>query len=494
MVVDFTIENANNHIKSTEVNDKYYPKYNFAAPVGWINDPNGLVVYKDELHLFYQYYPYDSVHGKMHWGHAKTKDGLNWEHLDVALAPDKEYDIDGVFSGSAIEKDGKLYIMYSGNIEYEPEKIKQTQNIAISEDGIHFEKYENNPVIDHNDVPEGTSKYDFRDPKVFKKEDTYYAVIGSKTEEDKGQVLLYESENLLDWSFTSIILSPNKYLGEMVECPDLILFEERDIFLLSAMNYTDEETGEFFPHISWIVEGKMDWSNYTFETQSIRKMDDGFDFYAPQTALVSENPNEYVAIAWQQAWNRTLPSHEEGHNWAGQMTLPRKLSIVDGEFIHEPFPSILNHLEILKTITPDDLDNSQIFSFNGDVIKLIIEPYQVVELTLKNTENENVYLKLDHQKNELRFSRKNTKPIRGHNDRLFDEKNCSISMNDEIWEVLLFIDTSSIQVFINRSFSFTSTFYVDKPLTTLKLGKKKAFKTLSIGKLPNKMKGKKIGE
>lgn len=97
MVVDFTIENANNHIKSTEVNDKYYPKYNFAAPVGWINDPNGLVVYKDELHLFYQYYPYDSVHGKMHWGHAKTKDGLNWEHLDVALAPDKEYDIDGVF-------------------------------------------------------------------------------------------------------------------------------------------------------------------------------------------------------------------------------------------------------------------------------------------------------------------------------------------------------------------------------------------------------------
>lgn len=484
MTDDFTIENANYHIRNNVINDKYYPNYNFAAPVGWINDPNGLIVYNDELHLFYQYYPYDSIHGKMHWGHAKSKDGLSWEHLDVALAPDKDYDRDGVFSGSAIEKDGKVYIMYSGNIEYEPGKIKQTQNIAVSEDGIHFEKYKYNPVINHNDIPKGTSKFDFRDPKIFKKDDSYFVVIGSKTEDDKGQVLLYESKDMFDWKFVSVVLSPTKYLGDMVECPDLILFEDKDIFLLSAMNYTDEKTGEFFPHISWIIEGKMNWTDYVFKTHSIRKMDEGFDFYAPQTALVSENPNEYVAVAWQQAWNRTLPSHDENHNWAGQMTLPRKLSLVDGEFIHKPYPTVLRDLNILQTVSSsDDLNIKDSLPFKGEVIKLEIGMNQEVEFKLLNSENENIYFKFDSINKELHFSRENTKRIVGHNNRVFDKKKCPVPINDKPWEVIIFIDTSSIQIFINQIFSFTSTYYVDNPLTTLRWGDKRAFQTLSIGNI-----------
>ena len=251
----FTTKKANEYTENhkNKVDKKFYPKFNFAAPVGWINDPNGVVVYNDELHLFYQHYPYGSVHGPMHWGHAKTKDGLNWEDLEVALAPDEPYDKDGVFSGSAIEKDGRLYLMYTGHIELDNGEIRQVQNIAFSDDGIHFEKYDNNPVISGDDVPEGSSIADFRDPKVFEKDGRYYAVIGSKTDDEKGQVLLYVSDDLLTWEFQSVILPYNKFLGDMVECPDLILFEEQDAFLLSAMNYTDKETGEYFPHISWLI-------------------------------------------------------------------------------------------------------------------------------------------------------------------------------------------------------------------------------------------------
>src|SRR5699024_3705793 len=97
---------------------------------------------------------------------------------------------DGVFSGSAIIKDNKLYLMYTGHIITDSGEIRQVQNIAFSEDGVNFTKYENNPVIDENDVPKGSSIVDFRDPKVFERNGKYYTVIGSKTDDEKGQVLL----------------------------------------------------------------------------------------------------------------------------------------------------------------------------------------------------------------------------------------------------------------------------------------------------------------
>lgn len=479
----FTIEKANEAIKQITINKKYYPKLNFAAPAGWINDPNGVVFFNNEIHLFYQHYPYDSVHGKMHWGHAKSKDGLNWEHLNVALAPDKPYDKDGVFSGSAIEKNGKLYLLYSGNIEYEKDKIKQTQNIAISEDGIHFEKYENNPVIDHNDIPAGTSKFDFRDPKVFKKDGKYYAVIGSKTEDDKGQVLMYASYDLLEWEFISIVLPYNKYLGDMVECPDLIFFEEKDVILLSAMNYTDEITGEFHPHISWVVEGNMNWMSYTFEMTHIRKMDEGFDFYAPQTASIAQSPNEYVAIAWQQAWNRTLPSHDEKHGWSGQMTLPRKLSLIDGKLLQEPYPKILENKLVIQSFKQHNFKNMNKFPFKGNIIEFNLKDNQCVDFFLENDEKSGLYLKFDKENKEFFFSRKNTVPIIGYDDKIYDEKLSIVPIDNDIWSISIYVDTSSVQIFINNYFSFTSTFYVKQALSHIILGDYKEVECIEIATL-----------
>lgn len=145
-----------------KVNKKYYPEIHLAAPVGWINDPNGFVYYKEQYHLFYQYHPYDTKWGPMHWGHAVSEDLVHWEYVGVALVPDKAYDKDGCFSGSALVKDGKLYLMYTGHIiDEETKQIRQVQNIAISEDGIHFEKYRNNPVIDERNLPEVFSISDF---------------------------------------------------------------------------------------------------------------------------------------------------------------------------------------------------------------------------------------------------------------------------------------------------------------------------------------------
>ena len=91
------------------------------APGNWINDPNGFIYYKGEYHLFYQYFPYAPRWGTMHWGHAVSPDLVHWEHLGVALLPTKDYDRSGVFSGSAMEIDGKLHLYYSA-VKYDQPK------------------------------------------------------------------------------------------------------------------------------------------------------------------------------------------------------------------------------------------------------------------------------------------------------------------------------------------------------------------------------------
>ena len=137
------------------------------APVGWINDPNGFVRFNKEYHLFYQYHPYSSEWGPMHWGHAKSKDLVFWQHLPVALAPSEKYDLGnnelyGCYSGSAVVENDELVLVYTGHIQ--SNIPLEVQCIASSKDGINFYKHPQNPVI--NNFPQDGSK-DFRDTKVW---------------------------------------------------------------------------------------------------------------------------------------------------------------------------------------------------------------------------------------------------------------------------------------------------------------------------------------
>ena len=147
--------------------------------VGWMNDPNGFSFYNGQYHMFYQYNPYDTKWGPMHWGHAVSKDLLHWEYLPCALAPDVPYDNGpGCFSGSAVEtEDGKQLLLYTSVFpEEQPDggmRDIQTQAIAIG-DGLNYEKPLDHPVLTVRDIPAGYSKFDFRDPKIWREEDGYY--------------------------------------------------------------------------------------------------------------------------------------------------------------------------------------------------------------------------------------------------------------------------------------------------------------------------------
>ena len=164
--------------------DGWRLKFHLMPPEGWLNDPNGLCYFNGEYHLFYQYHPYNSHWGPMHWGHAVSKDLLHWKYLPAALAPDMEYDRDGCFSGSAITlDDGRHMLMYTGvGKETQADgscREVQTQCIAVG-NGADYEKYPENPVLDETDLPEGSSRFDFRDPRIWRGADgKYYCAVGN---------------------------------------------------------------------------------------------------------------------------------------------------------------------------------------------------------------------------------------------------------------------------------------------------------------------------
>ena len=127
------------------------PAYHLTPFVGWMNDPNGFSFYQGQYHLFYQYYPYDTVWGPMHWGHAVSRDLIHWEYLPAALAPDAPFDQNGCFSGSAAQlPDGRQLLLYTGVLwETQPNGTHrdiQTQCVAVG-DGLNYEKLPQNPVL-----------------------------------------------------------------------------------------------------------------------------------------------------------------------------------------------------------------------------------------------------------------------------------------------------------------------------------------------------------
>ncbi|MGT2828821.1 glycoside hydrolase family 32 protein [Streptococcus hillyeri] len=330
MTEHFTVERANAYIAApTEALDTTFkPEKHFSAPIGWINDPNGFVYFRGEYHLFYQFYPYDSVWGPMHWGHAKSKDLVNWEHLPVALAPDQEYDKDGCFSGSAIVKDDTLWLMYTGHNVDPDGSVRQIQNMAYSTDGVTFTKIKENPVATGDILPEELVAADFRDPKLFEKDGRYYAVVAAKHKDNVGTIVLLGSDDLVDWSFESIFLKGEADQGFMWECPDYFSLGGQDVLVFSPMGYP--KAGNDFANLnsSVAVLGTVDWETKTFKLESVQEIDHGHDFYAPQS--LEDGQGRRIMIGWEHTWGRTVIPHELRHGWAGSMTLPRQLTIVNG--------------------------------------------------------------------------------------------------------------------------------------------------------------------
>ncbi len=306
----------------------YRHTYHIMPPVGWMNDPNGLAYAFGKYQFFYQFHPYAAAWGPMHWGHYTSKDMIKWELAPTAIAPDEAYDQGGCFSGSAIVKDEKLYLMYTAT-----SGALQQQALAVSKDGVTFEK--RGLVIAKGDLPADASETNFRDPKVFEKNGTYYALVGSKNKSGAGQILLYASKDLENWTYVGC---PYRTEGDelMCECPDCFPLSGKDVLLTSIQFLHRDGWCNENVHTARYLTGELEYADGKFYSEIEDEVDSGFDFYAPQTFLAPDGRR--VMIAWMQMWDRTYVTAPEG--WVGAATLPRELFVKNGRLYQQPVREI----------------------------------------------------------------------------------------------------------------------------------------------------------
>lgn len=320
--------------------------YHLTGQTGWINDPNGFSFFNNKIHLFYQHNPYAVRWGPMHWGHATSDDFIQWTYENIALAPDQEYDAVGAFSGSAIVFDGAYYLVYTG-----ASPAGQVQALAKSTDGVEFVKYENNPIVSGNHLPANTSTIDFRDPKLLVHDDWIYMIVSARNVTTPySSLLLYKTKDMYQWQYAGRAFSNGAQyvdkLGIMLECPDLIQLNGKDIIIVSPQSVTNHRNSDGNVYIV----GQMNWQNGVMENvnyDNIREIDRGFDFYAPTTMKMPDGRT--IMVAWMAGWNRTPVTSEFG--FAGAQTLPRSITYENDRLIQWPVKEIENYYANSKSFT-----------------------------------------------------------------------------------------------------------------------------------------------
>lgn len=450
-----------------KVSEDQRPVYHLSAPVGWMNDPNGFSVYKGEYHLFFQYYPYAAHWGPMHWGHVKSKDLIHWEKLPIAMAPDQAYDEGGCYSGSAIEADDEHVLVYTGVIDHFREdgshEYRQVQCIAKG-DGIEYKKFEGNPVISGDVLPEGSSIKDFRDPKIWKEEDGYYLVVGSRASDECGQILLFRSDDIENWEFVTILDASKKKYGRMWECPDFFPLGDKQILIVSPQDMRAKGYEFHNGNNSMFIYGKYDKSAHTFTRERITSVDYGLDFYAPQT--IQTRDGRRIMIAWMQSWDaKVMP---ENFPWSGMMTVPRELTLKDGKIFQNPVrellelrknPVIYEGQEIRKITELDGI--------HGRVIDLTVEitefNFQHFGIHFAFNQKYEMLLQYNHYRKCLTIDRTLSGLKR---DVVCRRKMNAVPAKDEKGrerlKLRLLLDRFSAEVFVNDGESVTSTIFYTK--------------------------------
>ncbi len=432
------------------------PDFHLSVRTGWLNDPNGFSYYRGEYHLFYQYYPYESKWGSMHWGHAVSKDLLHWEYLPAALAPDEKYDKDGCFSGSAVVlPDGRHLLMYTGVVkEHQADDVLcdvQTQCLAVG-DGVDYEKYGMNPVLDWRDLPKGASRYDFRDPKMWQEKDgTYYCVAGNRPADGSGQILLYMSKDGFKWEFKSILAANHNRFGKMWECPDFFELDGTWVLLTSPQDMLPKGFEYHNGNGTLCLIGDYDRETYTFKEKKDQAVDYGIDFYAPQTVLSPDGRR--IMIGWMQNWDAcNLRSPEEP--WFGQMSIPRELSVKNGRLYQWPIRE-LDRMRSNKT-------EHRNISFSGTISLDGVKGRRVdMELALRPGDEENLYQKFavrfaqnEQYQTSLSFRPRESilkvdRKFSGSRRAIIHQRRCLVNSTGGRIKMRIILDRFSVEVFVN---------------------------------------------
>ena len=443
-------------IAQTVQKDKdFRPHFHIAPPTGLMNDPNGIIFDGEKYHLFYQWFPFDAIHGMKHWKHLITKDFQHYQAADD-LIPCELFESHGCYSGGALKVGDKLAMFYTGNTRRLSDNQRiPFQNLAIFDlDGKLLSK---RPLIEN--APEGYTEH-VRDPKPYFTENGKIRFIcGAQRENLTGTAIIFEMDNLEDTPRLLGELSLPAFDNTNVfmwECPDLLKLGDKDVFIWSPQG-KDREAHQFQNnyHATYAV-GKL--TELTFEADYIDELDQGFDFYAPQTFAGLDNKTQAVLFGWIGLPDLTYPTDK--FKWHSALTLPRELRLEGTKIYQRPIAKTYKNLTALSTfhlnknIEIADLDRAYVkFEANNQAFDLTFfqnDKGQSLRLSYKNG-----VICLDRSQSEQ------TELMETFGSKRF----CEIA---NLQTVEIFFDRSIVEIFFNHGEkAMTSRFFIENRKNTM---------------------------
>ncbi|MEX6687337.1 glycoside hydrolase family 32 protein [Danxiaibacter flavus] len=476
-------------VNAQSYQDLYRPQIHFSPKKSWMNDPNGMVYYKDIYHLFFQYYPESTVWGPMHWGHATSKDMVHWQEQPIALYPDS---LGYIFSGSAVAdvnntsgfgKNGKapLVAIYT-NHDPVGEKAQrnnfQTQSIAYSiDEGKSWTKYEHNPVLANPGIT------DFRDPKV-----RWYEA-GKKwimTLATKDRITFFSSPNLKEWTKESSFGQDRGAHGGVWECPDLfpLSYEGRTIWvLLVSINPGAPNGGSGTQYFT----GTFDGHSFMPDDNQLKWIDYGRDDYAGVTW--SNTGNRIVFLGWMSNWmyGQAVPTQA----WRSANTIPRQLSLkkVNGSYYlaSDPVKELNTLVANSKTVNAVDGKN---YNYPGKLngpFRLSFNVDNLVDhnIILSNSNGEKLIIGYEKSSNQFFIDR--SKSGETNFEQSFGNKQIAPRIATSAKSsITLYIDVSSVELFADNGLTvMTSIMFPSKPYDSflIESGAKMTIQNLSVDEL-----------
>ena len=443
-------------IAQTVQKDKdFRPHFHIAPPTGLMNDPNGLIFDGEKYHLFYQWFPFDAIHGMKHWKHLITKDFQHYQSADD-LIPCELFESHGCYSGGALKVGDKLAMFYTGNTRRPIDNQRVPfQNLAIFDlDGKLLSK---RSLIEN--APEGYTEH-VRDPKpYFTENGNIRFICGAQRENLTGTAIIFEMDDLEDTPRLLGELSLPAFDNTNVfmwECPDLLKLGDKDVFIWSPQG-KDREAHQFQNnyHATYAV-GKL--TELTFDAEYIGELDQGFDFYAPQTFAGLENKTHAVLLGWVGLPDLTYPTDK--FKWHSALTLPRELRLEGIKIYQRPIAKIYENLTALSTFYLDgkaeiaDLDRAYVkFEANNQAFNLTFfqnDKGQSLRLSYKNG-----VICLDRSQSEQ------TELMETFGSKRF----CEIA---NLQTVEIFFDRSIVEIFFNHGEkAMTSRFFIENRKNTM---------------------------
>lgn len=416
--------------------------FHIQPETGLLNDPNGFSYFNGEYHLFYQWFPLGPVHGLKYWYHTKSEDLVHWENVGVGITPGDYFDSHGAYSGSAIEHDEKLYLMYTGNTRDENWIRHPYQCLAVMGKDGAISKI--NPAI--NEVPEGYTDH-FRDPKVWKEDGRFWSVIGAQRTEETGCVVLYSSADFINWQFEGELKTNLESFGYMWECPDYFEQDGSGVLIFSPQGI--EPQGDSYQNIyqsGYLLGKPLNLEDRLFEHKEFNELDCGFDFYAPQT--MQDPSGRRILVGWMGLPEIEYPT--DAHGWAHCLTIPRELTVKGNKLIQLPAKELAILREKEEKAAGILRDEARTFEgFSGVAYEMISEFDNVdasefgVEIRMSETERTVISYDAAAQKVVV---------DRSESGEAFAEKygttrQCKVEPGKIKFH--LFVDVSSVELFVN---------------------------------------------